>query len=591
MDDLELACLYTGYGYQVRIVEYGVANSDEDHDVAVNYNMAASMSWALAEIKKIQGAARSGKPITKPRWPMIILRTPKGWSGPKKLFGNPIENSWRAHQVPLPNAVNDDEEFNLLQKWLESYHPKELFNIEVDSTKGSTREVSPKASSLISDIALRIIPQETWRRMGMNRDTFAGFEPLNAPDFMEFTQKQGEVISNMKAIGAYVRKLVELNPKTFRIFSPDEITSNKLDACLEITHRNFQWDPETAHDGGRVIEMLSEHTLQGFIQGYTLTGRHTLFPSYESFLGIVQTMIEQYAKFVKMAIETTWRQDIAGLTYIETSTLWRQEHNGYSHQNPGLIGSFISLPRNLARVYFPADANTSVGTIDHCFRSKNNINLVVGSKNPTYNWLSPEEAKAHCIAGATIWERYSTDKGMDPDVVLVGCGVEVTFEVIAAAAILRNVGVRVRVVNVNDMLILGKTGLHPHALTEELFNSLFTPDKPVIFNFHGYPKDINALLFGRDSHVKRGRFDVLGYIEQGTTTTPWSMLRLNNVSRYTLADLGVQRILRFNPGHPVSLKANELISGWRHELVQHAKYTVEHGTDPEWCGEIPEIKA
>ena len=281
--------------------------------------------------------------------------------------------------------------------------------------------------------------------------------------------------------------------------------------------------------------MLSEHTLQGWMQGYTLTGRHAVFPSYEAFLGIVTTMIEQYAKFEKVALETKWRGDIAGLTYIETSTLWRQEHNGrfsfsilgnhqlarwhpahtrderqltctgYSHQNPGLIGSFISLPRSLARIYFPADANTSVSTADHCLRARNNISLIVGSKNPTTCWLSVEEAEKHCIAGASIWRQYSTEDGVNPDVVLVGVGVEVTFEVIAASAILRQAGVRVRVVNINDLLILGEVGTHPHALSENGFESLFTKDKPVIVNFHGYPKDASGLLFSRKTHVGRSR--------------------------------------------------------------------------------------
>jgi len=302
-------------------------------------------------------------------------------------------------------------------------------------------------------------------------------------------------------------------------------------------------------------------------------------------------MIEQYAKFVKMALETNWRGDVAGLTYIESSTLWRQEHNGYSHQNPGLIGSFIALPRQLARIYFPPDSNTTISTLDHCLRSKNNINLIVGSKNPTRTWLSVEEAEKHCIAGASVWERFSTDGGVNPDVVLVGCGVEVTFEVLAASALLRNAGLRVRVVNVNDLLILGATGVHPHALTEEGFESLFTADKPVVVNFHGFPKDINSLLFSRNTHVGRSRFDVLGYIEQGTTTTPWSMLRLNNVSRFTVAGIALERVVKQQPNHPVGVKAHVLGSYWQHQLVLHERYTVEHGEDPAWCGVIPEVDA
>lgn len=321
-----------------------------------------------------------------------------------------------------------------------------------------------------------------------------------------------------------------------------------------------------------------------------MTGRHGLFPSYEAFLGIVTTMIEQYAKFEKMALETNWRQSVAGLTYIESSTLWRQEHNGYSHQNPGLIGTFLSLPSNLARVYFPADSNTSVSTFDHCVRSKDFINLIVGSKNPSRTLLTPEEAEAHCVAGASTWKAYSTDEGRDPDVVLVGCGVEVTYEVVAAAAILRNEGVRVRVVNVNDMLVLGAAGGprdHPHALSDDAFRALFTPDKPLIFNFHGYPKDIEGLLFYRRSQNRHYR--ILGYREEGTTTTPFSMLRLNGVSRYNVADLALELVAALSPNSSVAAKANSLQMNWRHKLRQHAKYVEEHGDDPEWCTSIPEL--
>ncbi|WRT68449.1 uncharacterized protein IL334_005425 [Kwoniella shivajii] len=553
----KVACLFTGYGYQVRIVEYQGASSDREHDVSINYDMAVSMEWAYQEIRKIQTAARSGKPITKPRWPLIFMRTPKGWTGPRKSEGNPIEGSWRSHQVPLPKAATDDKEFGLLQDWLKSYGPQDLFHTDVTSGASKAHNSVNKASGIIDDVALRIVPKDQQRRMGMVDATYRGFTPLEVPDWKDYTHELGEPVSNMKAVGAYVAEIIKRNPTSFRIFSPDEITSNKLDDALQVSHRNFQWDPETANNGGRVIEMLSEHTLQGWMQGYTLTGRHALFPSYESFLGIVQTMIEQYAKFVKMALETKWRGDTAGMTYIETSTLWRQEHNGYSHQNPGLIGSFIALPRHLARIYLPADANCS--------------------------------AERHCIAGASVWTNYSSDGGRDPDVVLVGCGVEVTFEVIAAAAILRNVGVKVRVVNVNDLLILGAMGVHPHALSPDAFDSLFTADKPVIMNFHGYPKDLASLLFSRNAHVGRSRFDILGYVEEGTTTTPWSMLRLNSTSRFTLAGIAVQRVSRDSPNHRVAIKTHELQSYWQHQLVLHDRFTKEHGEDPEWCGEIPEL--
>lgn len=361
-------------------------------------------------------------------------------------------------------------------------------------------------------------------------------------------------------------------------------------------------DTQTANKGGRVIEMLSEHTLQGWLQGYTLTGRHGLFPSYESFLGIVQTMIEQYAKFLKMALETQWRGDVAGLTYVMTSTLWRQEHNGYSHQNPGLIGSFISLPRQLARIYFPADSNTTLCTMDHCLRSRNNINLIVGSKNPTLTYLSVMDAEKHCIAGVSVWEQFSTEGGINPDVVLVGVGQEVTFEVVAASRLLRNIGLRVRVVNVNDLLVLGEEGTHPHSLDGTAFDSIFTSDRPVIINFHGYKKDISGLLFSRRTHISRSRvsaarpadsaddqFFINGYIEEGTTTTPWSMLRLNRCSRFTVAEEAVTGVMIQQPNHPVGVRAHELRSFWRHQLVQHEKYTLENGEDPDWCNQLPEL--
>ncbi|BEJ06802.1 hypothetical protein CcaverHIS641_0400710 [Cutaneotrichosporon cavernicola] len=564
MDDLELAALFVGYGYKPRVVEYGKVGdaqpdgkTNHENDVAVNYDMAASMRWALSEIRQIQEAARSGNPITKPRWPVILMRTPKGWTGPREVGGHTVEGSWRSHQVPVNACATDHGQFNQLVEWLKSYKPEELFH-----AGGSGELIDPRAT--------KIVPKKEKLRMGQNTATYDAFEPLKVSDWREFLHSKDSEVSNMKAIGAYVKKIVELNPKSFRIFSPDEITSNKLDACLEITHRDFQWDPETAHDGGRVTEMLSEHTLQGFLQGYTLTGRHGMFPSYEAFLGIVATMIDQYAKYIKMAEETPWRRPVAGLLYIMTSTLWRQEHNGYSHQNPGLIGSFISLPRNLARIYFPADANTSVSTADHCLRSKN--------------------SEEHCVAGASVWKAYSTDGGVDPDVVLVGCGVEVTHEVIAASAILRNHGLRVRVVNVNDLLVLGPDEgprAHPHALSDAAFYALFTIDKPVVVNFHGYPKDIESLLFGR---ARKDRWRVQGYIEEGTTTSPWSMLRVNHCSRFHLADIAVEMVCKLAPQHAISADANRIQMNWRHELRNHQKYVEETGEDPAWCTEIPEVK-
>lgn len=299
-------------------------------------------------------------------------------------------------------------------------------------------------------------------------------------------------------------------------------------------------------------------------------------------------MIQQFCKLLAMALDTKWRGDIASLNYIETSTLWRQEHNGFSHQNPALIGAFIALPRHVARIYFPAEANSSVSVIAHCLRSKNYVNLIVGSKHETQTWLTPNEAERGCVAGASVWTKYSTDEGLNPDVVLVGIGVEVTHEVLAASVLLRNAGVRVRVVNVVDLMILGEEGQHPHALSHASFDSLFTTDRPIVFNFHGYPKDLASLLFHRD--LGRKRCSIHGYIEEGTTTTPWSMLRLNKASRFDVASDAILRVARQQPDHSVTARAHEFDSMWKHQLRKHSEYVLKVGADPEWAASIGELK-
>lgn len=353
---------------------------------------------------------------------------------------------------------------------------------------------------------------------------------------------------------------------------------------FEVSHRNFQWDPETANNSGRIIEMLSEHTLQGFLQGYTLTGRVGLFPSYESFLGIITTMMIQYAKFMKMSKETNWRMPIASLNYIETSTLWRQEHNGFSHQNPGFIDSLLGLKPDIVRVYLPPDANCFVCTMAHCLRSKNYINLMIGSKSPMPCWLSPEEAESHCIAGASVWKFASTDGGVDPDVVLVGIGVEVTFEVVAAAAMLKKdlPQLRVRVVNVTDLMILGAPGTHPHALDQSAFISLFTEDKPIVFNFHGNPSSLKSLLFGRE-YLTSKRVTIQGYIEEGTTTTPFAMLTSNNASRFDVAMNALKDVSRAE----VRVGMHEWMANYQHQKNKNDEYILEHGYDQKELTDVP----
>jgi len=549
MDDKEMVSLFTGYGYQCRFVE-DLENIDAD--------MNASMEWALGEIHRIQKAARSGKPIMKPRWPVLILRTPKGWGAPKKVHGEFMEGSFKAHQVPLMAAKKDEDELKQLQSWLGSYKPKELF----------TKEGAPVEA--ISSI----IPRDDSKKLGQQIDTYGSHEVLRIADWKKFAVKKGDQASCMQACGELLDQTLVDNPHSVRIFSPDELVSNKLDAVFRYTGRNFQWDEFSHATGGRVIEILSEHTCQGFLQGYTLTGRTGLFPSYESFLGIVHTMMVQYSKFNKMARETTWRKNISSINYIETSTWTRQEHNGFSHQNPSFIGAVLNLKPGAARVYLPPDANSFLSTLAHCLRSVNYVNLMVGSKQPQPVFLSPEEADSHCRAGASVWKFASTDDGLDPDVVVVGIGAEITFEVIEAAAMLRKRApdLRLRVVNVTDLMVLENEGSHPHSLSNEDFNALFTPDRPIHFNYHGYANELKGLLFGRpDLH----RVTIESYSEEGSTTTPLDMMLRNRVSRYHVAEAAIKGAAKWN--EKVKLDMHETLSNLRHDLVKTQEYIMKTG--------------
>ncbi|KAI6157830.1 XFP N-terminal domain-containing protein [Pisolithus tinctorius] len=566
MDDKELVALFCGYGYQPRIVK-NMEDIDKD--------LAASMEWALKEIARIQQAARSGKPIIKPRWPVIILRTPKGFTGPKELHGEYIEGSYRSHQVPLPNAKTDEGELKMLESWLSSYGPRQLFCI------GGDKDTSDGAP--YPDL-LQIVPENRDKRLGMRKEAYAAYQPLKVPAWSTFgVQKQSQA-SCMKTVGEFLKHVVKDNPTRFRIFSPDELESNKLGAVLEVTGRSMQWDVACRAQDGRVIEILSEHTCEGMLQGYTLTGRTGLFPSYEAFLGIVHTMMVQYSKFAKTAFETKWRQDLGSINFIETSTWARQEHNGFSHQNPGFIGAILNLKPKIARVYLPPDANCWLSTMAHCLRSWNYINLIVGSKQPTSVWLDPEEADRHCIAGASVWKFASVDEGVDPDVVLVGIGTEVTFEVIAAAALLRKEvpDLRVRVVNVTDLMILGPFGSHPHALSDDDFNTLFTIDRSIIVNFHGYPLDIRGLVFGRHGIE---RMVIEGYREEGTTTTPFDMMLCNGTSRYHLAAAAVRAGALFNS--KVSRVAHQVASYLMHCAAKDKEFIYAHGHDPDGMFDTP----
>ncbi|CAG8972624.1 hypothetical protein HYALB_00005393 [Hymenoscyphus albidus] len=552
MDNKELVSLFTGYGYQCRF----------DRD------LATSFQWALDEIHKIQKAARSGKPIMKPRWPFIIMRTPKGWSGPKKVDGEFVEGSFHSHQVPLMAAKTSDSQLADLQKWLLSYNPKELF----------TEDGAP------TDSINSVIPVDNEKKLGQVAETYKNHEPLKVPDWKKFGVDRGSEESCMKAIANLIDQTLVDNPKSLRIFSPDELVSNKLDAVLNHTGRDFQWDEFSNARGGRVIEILSEHTCQGFLQGYTLTGRTGIFPTYESFLGIIHTMMVQYCKFNKMARETTWRTDLSSINYLETSTWTRQEHNGFSHQNPSFIGAVLNLKPSAARVYLPPDANTFLSTISHCLQSKNYVNLMVGSKQPQPVFLSVDEAEKHCQAGASIWKFASTDSGLSPDVVLVGIGSELTFEVVAAASILRKrcPALRVRVINVTDLMILESATQHPHALSTEAFSALFTADKPIIFNYHGYANELRGLLFGRPNLE---RVSVGCYKEEGSTTTPFDMLLRNGVSRYDVMEKALEEGAKGNEN--MAVVVTTLLGEVRGEVSRVKKFVLEKGVDPEGTFDVP----
>lgn len=422
--------------------------------------------------------------------------------------------------------MNDETQLQALKHWLKSYHIEEL-----------VKEGKPV------DQILSIMPKDDSKKLGQVKASYDPYQALDLPDWKQCTVEKGSEHSCMLITGGFLDKVFQANPSSIRLFSPDELESNKLHEVLNHTQRNFQWDQWSRARGGRIIEVLSEHNCQGFMQGYTLTGHTAIFPSYESFLGIVHTMMVQYSKFVKIAKEVKWRGPLASINYIETSTWARQEHNGFSHQNPSFIGAVLNLKPEMARVYLPPDANCLLSTVHHCLRSKNYVNLLIGSKQPTAVYLSPEEAEEHCRRGASVWHFASTpdaDGGSakstpDPDVVLVGIGVEVTFEVVKAAEVLRAMcpALKVRVINVTDLMILGAESSHPHALSRDGFDELFTADKPVLFNYHGYATELSGLLFGRGS-VRR--MSVEGYQEEGTTTTPFDMMLVNRVSRFDLAE-------------------------------------------------------
>ena len=563
--DETLTHLFLGYGYEPYFVE---GREPE----AMHQLMAKTMQTVVERIHEIQKAARNGKAVKLPQWPMIVLRTPKGWTGPKIVDGQPVEDTWRAHQVPLADFAKHPDHVKMLSEWMKSYKPEELFD---DSGK------------LVPEIA-ELAPAGT-RRMGANLHANGGLllRDLNMPNFRDYAVKVTKPgtgsAESTRILGQLLRDVMRLNAdtKNFRVFGPDETSSNRLDALFETTAKTFM-EPTLKTDEhlsqtGRVMEVLSEHMCQGWLEGYLLTGRHGFFSCYEAFIHIVDSMFNQHAKWLKVTRSIPWRRPIASLNYLLTSHVWRQDHNGFTHQDPGFIDLVADKKADIVRVYLPPDANTLLSVADHCLRSRNYVNVIVAGKQPALQYLDMQSAIEHCSAGLGIWAWASTDKGTEPDVVMACAGDIPTLEALAAVALLRQnfPDIRIRFVNVVDLMTLQTAAEHPHGLSDREFDSIFTTDKPVVFAFHGYPTLIHRLTYKRANH---SNFHVHGYREEGTTTTPFDMTVLNELDRFHLAGDVVDRVARLCP---INAHFKQFL---RNKLVDHQQYIYEHGED------LPEIR-
>jgi xylulose-5-phosphate/fructose-6-phosphate phosphoketolase len=563
MADDELSSLFAGYGYAPHLIDVSAVDNPDRA-------MAEVVDRAYHAIRAIQVEARAGR-MPRPRWPMLILRSPKGWTGPEEIDGAPIEGSFRAHQVPAKDARANPDHLRILEDWLRSYRPEELFD----------------ADGRPDPDILATCPDGD-RRIGMNPHT-RGWElrrPLDLPPLADHALMiggPGQVTeSALEQAGQYLRDAMRRSERerNFRIVCPDEMSSNLLGAVFAATGRAYVWPvpPAIAADcqlapEGRVMEILSEHTCQGWLQGYLQTGRHGLFPCYEAFVTIVDSMANQYGKWLKMSAETPWRGPVPSLTYLLTSDTWRQDHNGYSHQGPGFINSLLTKKGSIVRIYLPPDANSLVSTLDHCLRSAGYINLVIATKQPLPQWLTMEEAIASNDAGATIWAWAGHGDPERPDVVLAGAGNVPMIETLAAARLLREEmpELALRVVNVADLLVLESVAGHPHRLDDAEFNRLFTTDRHVIFNFHGYPSAIHQLIYKRSNPQ---RFHVRGYVEEGTTTTPFDMLVRNQTSRYHLVIEALRRAVGITP------RTALIIDRYEEKLREHRQYIEAEGSDP-----------
>lgn len=561
----ELEQLMRGYGWSPIFVE-----GDDPQDM--HQKMAAALDLCVSEIKRIQGHARTQNDASRPRWPMIVLASPKGWTGPKELDGMPIENSFRSHQVPLSVDAEHPEHLKLLETWMRSYKPEELFD-ERGRLKQDLKELAPSGE----------------QRMGANPHANGGLllKDLHLPDFKDYAvdvPSPGSVkAADTNVLGRYLRDVVKqnLSPRNFRIFGPDETLSNRLNPVFDVTSR--QWNAreypgdEFLSTNGSVMEMLSEHQCEGWLEGYLLTGRHGLFNSYEAFIHIVDSMFNQHAKWLKVTRQLPWRRKLASLNYLLASHVWQQAHNGFTHQDPGFLDVVLNKKSEIVRVYLPPDANCLLSIADHCLKSRHYVNVIIAGKYQAHQWLSMDAAITHCYEGVGIWSWASNDQDSEPDVVMVSCGDVPTQETLAAIMILREhiPNIRIRMVNVVDLAKLEPSTEHPHGLSDTDFDSIFTTDKPVIFAFHGYPWLIHRLTYRRRNHEN---IHVRGYKEEGTITTAFDMTVLNDMDRFHLVIDVLDRV------PDLDSKATYLKKYAQEKLIKHKEYINEHGID------LPEIR-